>query len=52
MKKVLVDSKVDPKVIAEFDKAKDHQSMFDVLERAAQEKIRELEGMAAGMKRG
>jgi hypothetical protein len=50
MKKILVDSKVDPKVIAEFDQANDPQTIFDIMERAAWEKIREIQAMTAEMK--
>jgi hypothetical protein len=50
--KVLVDSKVDPKVIAELDKTNDPRAMFDILQRATQEKLRELEAMTAAMKGG
>ena len=47
---MLVDSKVDPKVIAEVDKAPNHEAMFDILERAAQDKIRDIEAMTAELK--
>jgi hypothetical protein len=50
--KVLVDAKVDPKVIAALDKTNDPKVMFDVLQRAAQEKTQELEAMAEAMKAG
>lgn len=50
--KVLVDSKVDPKVIAELDKTNDPRAMFDILQRAAQAKIQEVEAMTAAMKGG
>jgi hypothetical protein len=50
--KVLVDSKVDPKVIAEVDKTNDPHAIFDILERAVQEKTREIEAMTARMKAG
>ncbi len=50
VKKMLVDSNVDPKVIAELDKTKDPVKMFDILEQHAREKIRELEEMTAKTK--
>jgi hypothetical protein len=52
VRKVLVDSKVDPKVIAEIDEAGDAKSMFDIVQRATQDKIREVEAMTAAMKSG
>ena len=52
MKKVLIDSKVDPKVLAELDRTSDPHAMFDILERATWEKIREIEAMGAKMKGG
>jgi hypothetical protein len=48
--KVLVDAKVDPKVMAELDQTNDPATMFDILQRAAREKIGELEAMTAAMK--
>lgn len=52
VKKVLADSKADPKVIAEIDRTNDLETMFDILQRAASEKIKELEAMTAAMKGG
>jgi hypothetical protein len=43
---------VDPKVIAEIERTNDPKVMFDVLQRAAQQKIQELEAMAEAMKAG
>jgi hypothetical protein len=50
VRKVLVDAKVDPQVIAELDETNDPRAMFDLLQNAAQKAIRDLEAMAETLK--
>jgi hypothetical protein len=50
--KVLKDSKVDPKVVAQVEQTRDPEAIFKLLEGHARELIRNMETMAANLKGG